>query len=52
MAMIYSNDATKMPMHKENFFNKLNKKKKGRLIKTQTLINEGKTDKSLTLATY
>jgi hypothetical protein len=42
----------KIPLHKLNFLIKLKKKKNGKLIKTQTLINEGKTAKSLAPETY
>lgn len=52
MAAIYKMEAIKIPLHNRNFFSKLKRKKIGKFIKTQTLINEGKTAKSLALTIY
>jgi hypothetical protein len=41
-----------MPLHRENFFHKLKRKNTGKLMNTDTLINEGKTDKSFAPFTY
>ena len=45
-------EAKKTPLHKLNFFNKLNKKKNGKLMNTLTFIKDGNTAKSLAPFTY
>ena len=44
IAAMYIKDAIKIPLHKLNLPNKLNKKKTGKLRNTQFLIKEGNVD--------